>query len=187
MNKLQAIELEEIKESYQGFKVETKEQAAWAMRKIAALESTISENNALAQSEIDRINEWLAGENKSANEAINFFSGLLEQYMRAANKEHDKIKSIKVPKGTFGLRAQQPSFTWEEKLVLEYLKTSNPEMVKRETIVVEKFDKNEVKKIIDSDFTIHNELPVHKETGDIIPGIKIVEQEPKFYVKPILD
>lgn len=165
MNKLQLAEIEEVQEVQQGFRVTDKGNAEWCVRKVQALNVQIAENNALASAEIERVKTWQESENRKAQDDINYFTGLLEQYMREIHEHDSKTRSIKLPHGVIRLKKQQPEFKMDEDKTLKWLKENYPDKVK----VVEDFSKADVKKIV-------------KETGEVWDGLEIIERDFKFEV-----
>ncbi|MCT4593145.1 MAG: host-nuclease inhibitor Gam family protein [Anaeromicrobium sp.] len=167
MNKLQVLEINEFEkvqeEMREGFRVEDKGQVEWCLRKVQALQAEIKDNNTLADQEIMRINKWREDENKKAEDSINFFKGLLEEYMRSVNAEDEKVRSMKLPHGIIRLKKQQPEFKFHEEKTIAWLKENYPDKIK----IVEKFSKTDVKKIV-------------KDTGEVFDGLEIVQRDYKF-------
>ena len=60
-------------EQSQRFAIDTKDQAIWAMKKIAQAKASQNENMEAAQAEIDRVKDWLKKENESIDSTIFFF------------------------------------------------------------------------------------------------------------------
>lgn len=167
MDNLLRYEIEEAEEIIQdnSFHITDKASAEWALRKIRAYKQQIKENEELYNAEIQRLNEWLESVNKKANDNIDYFTALLQEYMIKELEKDPKNRSIKLPSGTVRFRKQQPEWQFDEEKVINWLKNNKPELVK----VIEKFDKNDVKKIV-------------KETGEIVDGVKIESREDKFEV-----
>lgn len=167
MDNLLRYEIEEAEQTIQdnSFHVTDKASAEWALRKIRAYKQQIKENEELYNAEIQRLNEWLESVNKKANDNINYFTALLQEYMIKELEKDPKSRSIKLPSGTVRFRKQQPEWQFEDEKVISWLKSNKPELIR----TIEKYDKNDIKKIV-------------KETGEIIDGIKIENREDKFEV-----
>ena len=129
------------------FTIETKEQVIWALRKIAAIERARKESQLAAQAEMDRIKNWLAEEERRADQAREYLDYLLEDYHRRQLVKNPKAKTIKLPHGELQLRAQQPEFTRDEVALMAWarenrpgfiIKPPLPEPIDRKSVVVGK-------------------------------------------------
>lgn len=159
----------------QKFRIENKDQANWAMRKIAAIERGRSESHAAAQLEIGRIQDWLAGEEKRADQGRVFFDFLLEDYHRRHLVDNPKAKTIKLIHGELQLRAQQPELIKDEKLLLDWADKNRPEFVKREP----KLEWGEFKKVL----KFEKGKAIDQTSGEIVPAITVIERPEKFSIK----
>jgi len=161
------------------FKIETKEQANWAMRKIANIEKDRSETRLAAQSEIERVEAWLENEEKRADQAREYLDFLLEDYHRRLLKENKKAKTIQLLHGVLQLRAQQPEFTKDDERLLTWAKENRPELVVTPPPPEPKLDWAGLKKII----KVVDGKAMDPSTGEIIPGITVIERSEKFNIK----
>lgn len=84
MNELQWLELEEVEEVLnadesssaeikQRFKIDNINSLNWALRKIASINASLAEEEALYQSELNRISTWIGGQRESAARSREFF------------------------------------------------------------------------------------------------------------------
>ena len=176
MDNLQLAEIQEVESiEKEGFKIQDKGQAQWALRKISALQAQIDENKALAEKEIQRVKEWEESENKAHEDSIGYFTALLQEYMLKEKSENPGLKSIKLPHGTIRLRKQQPNYIREDEKLIEWAKKENrTELIN----VKESLKWGELKKEILN----NNGQAVHKETGEVIEHIQIQERPDKFEV-----
>jgi hypothetical protein len=158
----------EEQEQRERFKIETKDQAAWALRKMSRIKAEQDENIQTAQAEIERITSWRDEENGKLERSISFFEGLLYEYFVQLRGDDPKLKTMKLPHGTLKMRAQQPQYEYDESLMLPWAKKNLPEAV----VVKESVAKTPVKKHI-------------KETGEMVPGVQMVERPEKFSVEVI--
>ena len=171
VNLIETIEnfgVPEVPEEKERFKIETKDQAAWALRKMSRIKAEIEENNKVAQAEIERITAWRDEENKKLQRSISFFEGLLHEFFLSQRESDPKLKTIKLPHGTLKMRKQQPQYEYDEAQLLPWAKKNLPEAV----IVKESVEKNHVKKYI-------------QETGEVVPGVTITERPEKFAVEVV--
>ena len=158
----------EEQEQRERCKIETKDQAAWALRKMSRIKAEQDENIQTAQAEIERITSWRDEENGKLERSISFFEGLLYEYFVQLRGDDPKLKTMKLPHGTLKMRAQQPQYEYDESLMLPWAKKNLPEAV----VVKESVAKTPVKKHI-------------KDTGEMVPGVEIVERPERFSVEVI--
>lgn len=176
MNKLQLAEIEEIETIEKGqFKIENKEQATWALRKIKALKTQIKETNELAEIEIERIKIWQENENQSAESSMDYFENLLHDYMLEERALDPKLKTVKLPHGTVRFRKQQPEYKRDEDKLLVWAKESN---LKEYIKIKENLNWSNLKK----DITLVAGNAIHKKTGEVIKHVEIIERKDKFEV-----
>lgn len=178
MNALDLLEIEEIEEKREGFRVADKDSANWAFRKIAALQKQMDENNTIATKEIDRITQWRDKENQTLTDSISFFDGLLSQYF-VTEKVKDKNFKLSTPYGKVTSRKQQPKWEYNERVLLDSLKAiGHTDLIK----VKEESNKTELKKIAKESFTIANGRLI-TDDGEIVEGVLITDQADKITVK----
>ncbi len=159
------------------FSIETTEQAIWALRKIANIERSRNEARQAAQLEVNRIQDWLYGEEKRSDQARAYLDELLEDYHRRQLAENPKLKTIKLPHGELQLRAQQPECLKEDSAVKVWAKENRPELLVPQD---PKLDWSTLKKTLQATET---GLAVDTETGMVVPSVTITERPPKFQIK----
>ena len=160
----------------QKFSIQTKEQANWALRKIAAIERGRQEALAAARAEIARIQAWLTEEEKRADQAREYLDFLLEDYHRRQLAENPKAKTIKLLHGELQLRAQQPEFQRDEAAIKTWAKDNRPEaLIPQEP----KLDWAGLKKHL----VVQGGRAVDPTTGEVVPGIAVIERPEKFSIK----
>lgn len=158
----------EDQEQRERFKIESKDQAAWALRKMARIKAEQKENNRVAQAEIDLIVSWRDEENEKLERSISFFESLLHEFFLQLRESDPKLKTMKLPHGTLKMRAQQPQYEYDEEILLSWAKENLPEAV----VIKESIAKTPVKKHI-------------QETGELVPGVTIIERPEKFAVEVV--
>ena len=161
------------------FRIDTKEQAVWALRKIAGIERSRQEARTAAQVEVGRIQAWLAGEEKRADQARDYLDFLLEDYHRRQLAENPKQKTIKLPHGELQLRTQQPEYHKDDVAVMTWARENRPEFVIQPPQPDPKLDWAGLKKAL----KVVNGQAVDPETGEAVPGLVVTEQLPKFQIK----
>jgi len=168
INALIQEEIQEIErqEGFQeGFKVDNIDGANWCFRKIRALKEQMNETNRIAYEEVNRIETWRKKENENAESTITYFEGLLTEYYRLLKSENPKAK-VSTPYGKISSRKSK-KWNWQNvDETLSYLKENGFNEFIR---VKEEIDKVTLKK------TFKN--GVNTETGELIPGIEVVEKE----------
>ena len=171
VNLIETIEnlgIPEVPEERERFKIESKDQAAWALRKMSRIKAEIEENNRVAQAEIDLIVSWRDEENEKLERSISFFESLLHEFFLQLRESDPKLKTMKLPHGTLKMRAQQPQYEYDEEILLSWAKENLPEAV----VIKESVAKTPVKKHI-------------QETGELVPGVTITERPEKFAVEVV--
>ena len=165
---VESFGIPEDQEQRERFKIESKDQAIWALRKIAQAKANQDENTQAAQAEIERITAWRNEENEKLQRSVSFFESLLHEYFMQLREDDPKLKTVKLPHGSLKMRKQQPDFIYNEDELLEWAKVFMPEVV----VVKETVSKNPVKKHI-------------RETGEMVPGVTITERPEKFSVEVV--
>lgn len=159
----------------EAFQVTDDASANWALRKIKQHQEQQKENNALAESEIEKVNAWLSAENGQAQQSIDYFQSLLAVYALKEREKNPKFKSMKLPNGTVRFRKQQPSFKYDDTKLVEYLeKAEETDLIK----IKKEPNKAEVKKL----FVVLNGKLINPVTGELVEGVTIEEREDKFEV-----
>ena len=171
VNLIETIEnlgIPEAPEEKERFRIETKDQAAWALRKMSRIQAEIEENNRVAQAEIDLIVSWRDEENEKLERSISFFESILHEFFLQLRESDPKLKIMMLPPGTLKMRAQQPQYEYDEEILLSWAKENLPEAV----VIKESVAKTPVKKHI-------------QETGELVPGVTIIERPEKFAVEVV--
>ena len=163
-------------QSTEPFTVKDDKSADWALRKIREHEAHIVEVEAFAEERIHEIQAWAESATKSARNAIEHLTGLLEVYHRQLHAENPQLKTIKLPAGEIQLRKQPPKYLRDDARLLAWLKANRPEFIR----VTEAPDWGAVKKA----FVAHDGLLVDPDTGEVVDGVAVEESaEPAFYVR----
>lgn len=174
MNSLQEF-LDEKEGINEAFEVVNESEANWALRKIKEKQQEIDKNNQLAQSEIDKIEQWESQVRNTLQNDIDYFQGLLAKYAMALKENDPKFKSLKLPNGNLQFRKQQPKWHYDDKELVSSLK----ELGMTDYI---KTEEKPVKKDIKQALTVAGNKVVN-ENGEIVEGIEIEERGESFSVK----
>lgn len=168
MNTLLKNEIDEMDEVMQeevtGFKVDGLDSANWCFRKIRALQEQINSNKSLAADERARIDAWEKKENEAAENSIAYFEAVLTEYYKNLRAEDPKAK-VSTPYGKISSRKSK-KWSYNDKEVIEWAKDSGYKELVR---IKEELDKSTLKKTFKDG--------IDTNTGEIIPGVEIVEEE----------
>lgn len=95
---MEELEEYEVEQRDETFVIKNDEDASFATRKLRDLVSRQMANQAVADKEIKRLESWLQAVNSALDFRVNYYRGLLIDYMR---REREKgRKSINLPYGT---------------------------------------------------------------------------------------
>lgn len=159
----------------EGFTINDENKANWALRKIKQMKDTIEKNNALAQAEIDKIEDWRERENEKSQTSIDYFQSLLAQYALEQRERDPKFKSLNLPNGRIGFRKRQPKWIYDNDKVIETLEKANLSDFIRVTKAPSKAD---IKKA----FEVAGDKVVNPDTGEVLEGITVEQQDDNFSV-----
>lgn len=160
----------------EGFKVDNEQKANWVLRKIKQMQDQIKNNNDLADSEINKIEQWRNEENEKSEQSIEYFQSLLAEYAMKKREENPKFKSLKLPNGRFGFRKRPDKWVYDDEKLLESLKKSEMNDLIR---VKEEVNKRDLRKVLE----VVNGKVLNPETGEFIEGVSIEEQGETFNVR----
>ena len=133
-------------------------------REIEKKSSVILEEIALLEEKIKKNREWLMHETEEIESKKMYFNSLLVQYYREEKEKNPKFK-LSTPYGkVYSKKTKKWNYENEEDLK-EYLGINDPEVLKVKVDI----NKTELKKKYPQG--------INKETGEILPGINIEEQE----------
>lgn len=167
-------------EERERFQITDDKQAAWAMRKLAAIRKRQAEVSGIADLERERIAAWETQQIEALSGDTAYFTGLLVQYARTERDANDR-KSVVLPHGSVKSRAgsrrveivDADAFTvWAQK--------NAPTLVR---VRVEP-DKAAIRAAIPDDvMRATNPLPVDSTTGEVMPGVSITRSEITYTVE----
>lgn len=148
------------------FQVTDDAKAAWAMRKMRAVQVRIDEAARVASAERERIDEWAARVTGPLLEDRAYFEGLLIAY--AVREREQGRKSIDLPHGSVRSRTVAASFEADgTDDFLEWAREHHPEWIR----VKESFDMKAIKDATTVEPTGTLGPVVVTNDGEIIPGL----------------
>lgn len=150
--------------------------ADWAVRKIAEEKAELDRIKALADEQIQRIEEKVAAAEKRFQNGTSFLTGKLAEYFQTVPHKTTKTKhSYRLLSGTLTLKLGGTQLKQNDDALLEYLKTSgNDDMIQ----TVEKPKWGEFKKRLQ----IVGASVVDGTTGEIVEGVEIINRPDTFTV-----
>jgi hypothetical protein len=151
------------------FVVDTDRKASWAMRKLLEHRQAVAEVLAIAQSEIERIQQWAQTEATKHEPSISYFENVLIGYAHRERLRDPKRKSISTPYGKVSSRAGQVKYVIDPDVFLPWAEAEHPEWVK-----IEKSPRlAEVKAATTVEGTESMGEVAMTEHGEIVPGVTI--------------
>ena len=132
---------------------------------IKTLEEKKASNENFARIELEKVQSWLDKENGTLDNKIEYYKGMLIEYYHSQKQSNSKLRTISTPNGSFKVRTTK-KINYDPDRMLAYLKENHQGLV--ETEVVEKYNKTEVKKIIDDN-------GIDKFTGEVLDWVTTEE------------
>lgn len=151
-----------LKEAEQTEQIQSRSYCDLILKEISNLKSQIDQNTYDASVEIEIINRWLEEKNASLKNRIQYYEGLLENYMR-----HNNLKTLDLPNGILKVRKNPDKI--EITNIEAFLRNARPELIR---IIPEEIkpDLNKIKSFI-------------KATGEIPAGVTFIEGTEQFTYK----
>lgn len=178
MNALQINELEDINEltERERFTVKTIDEVNWALRKLAAINAKKAEIERLAAEEVARINYWKDAESGKLEQNALFFEALLHEYAIHQRDDDPGFKKTSTPYGTVKFRKQSPKWNYDDKALVECLKSSGLIDLVR---IKEEPNKVELKKVA----IVRDGKVIDPSSGTIIDGVTVEDQPDAIVVE----
>ncbi|WP_162991182.1 host-nuclease inhibitor Gam family protein [Biomaibacter acetigenes] len=168
------IEDEQQKESW---KIENDSQADWALDKIREAKAEFRRFEMVVNDKIAQLQEALAAEKEKMEREVGFFSGKLAEYFETVPHKKTKTQeTYALPSGKLIKKYKQPKIERDEEKLIAWLEQNGmTELVKIE----KRADWATLKK----DTVIDGERVISKTTGEAIPGVVAIPQNPEFTVE----
>lgn len=153
---------------FDNFVIDTDSKAEWAMGKIAE-----------ARRERERWVTWYNSKIEEINTQTDFETAnlerLLEEYFATVPHKVTKTQeSYKLPSGKLIRKTQNPEFRRDDSAVIAWARENAPEYIK----TVEQLDWASLKGATGI-FDGH----IVTDDGEIVPGVEVIEREPRFVVE----
>lgn len=160
------------------FRVDTPEQAAWAMRKYRVLAQRKAQHEALAAAERERIDAWLTRVNAAVETQMEWFQQHLEFY--AMKQRLAGNKTVELPDGTLKTRSTSPTFEVDKATFLEWAQEAKRDDVLRVSLAP---DLTAIK----GAFIPDGSNAVDPLSGEVVPGLIPVPARTTVKIDPDLD
>ena len=153
----------------EGFSINGDRGAEYALKRIRETQDEVDKFRAYYDEQIAKMQERADGIRA-------FYLAHLERYFNSVPHKTTKTQeTYELPSAKLVLKKQAPEYVREDDKVILFLHdTDNEQFIK----VKESLDWAELKKSVD----VIGEECFLKETGEAVPGISVVEREPKFDV-----
>ena len=161
-------------EERERFIVDDDQKAAWAMRKLRGILAHKAANQAIANEEIARVNDWLASQNASLEKDEQYFTNMLISYARYC-RDHDDRKSIVLPHGKVTSRKGQDKWDIDSEAFLKWAEVNNPQLIRT------KIEPNlsEAKKVLG----VVDGRAIDPTTGEVAAGVSVTPSEISYSVE----
>jgi hypothetical protein len=167
-----------MSEMNEGFRVDTPEKAAWAMRKYRRLAQQANSNSDLAASEMARIDEWVSRVNTPLMSEMEFFAAHLEAY--AVSQRAQGRKSIDLPDGVIKTRSQGAGVIVDKSTFVQWALEA-----KRDDLLRVSYSPN--MDAIKSTTVIDQGNVIDVATGEVIPGAEPQPEKVTVSIAPDLE
>lgn len=158
------------------FIINDESKADWALKKIAEADNEIEKLERFAEAQMRQIETWLAKQTDKHLQTKEYMQSLLGEYVNMKREEDSKFKSITLPSGNVGLRANQKKWIYKDEVVLKALEQAKlDDFIKTE----KKLNKQQIKKA----FEVSDDKVINPDTGEVIEGIEIVGQGESLNVR----
>lgn len=161
----------------EGFVVDDDQKAEWALAKIREHRTEAERIGAACTAEIERYEQIRQGAIDKAAKDSGYLESLLFAYFgQVPHKATKTQETYKLPSGTLKQKSREPEYKRDEAALLKWL-TEQGMAGLIETKTAPKWA--ELKKGI----AINGEQAIYTETGEVIPGVKVIERDPVFSVE----
>jgi phage host-nuclease inhibitor protein Gam len=170
----------EAPEEQQDWRIENDAAADWAIEKIKFYRAELERKRQLAEEKKKQIDAWLKSEQEKAERQIAFFEQKLYEYFMSLDpsllqKSKTQVK-YELFSGTLKLKKQNLTIERDNETLLKWLEQSGLTdyiKIKKEPNWIE----------LKKNMEISGNRAVYKNTGEVIPGIKVELQPDKFIVE----
>lgn len=159
----------------EGFRIDTPEKAAWAMRKYRLLAQRLQQKQDMARREHDRIEAWVQQSASPVLSQMEFYEQHLTAY--AIGERRQGIKSLDFPDGTVKTRATGPTFDVDKSVFIQWAEEEKRDDVVRVTLAPNLA-------AIKESFVVDGGRVVDPVTGEVVPGLMPVPESVSVKFEP---
>ena len=167
-----------VSEMNEGFRIDTDEKAAWAMRKYRQLAQKAQRHEVLASSERSRIDDWLVRVNSTISGEMEFFANHLEAY--AIGQRMAGQKSVELPDGCLKTRSHSAGVTVDKSTFVQWAVEA-----KREDLLRVTYSPN--MDAIKSTTVVDHGNVIDVASGEILAGVEPTLEKINVSIVPDLD
>lgn len=161
----------------EGFAIDSDQKAEWALRKIREHKADASRMAMVCDAEIERYGQIKKDAAEKCERNCSYLESLLYDYFSTVPHKATKTQEFyKLPTGVLKKKIREPEYVRADAEILAWL---NEQGMKDYIEVKPSLKWADLKKVI----AANGETAVYPETGEIIPGVKVVEREPVFTVE----
>ena len=161
----------------EGFVVDSDQKAEWALRKIREHKADANRMAMVCNAEIERYERIRKeAEDKCTRDCAYLESLLYAYFATVPHKSTKTQESYKLPTGVLKKKIREPEYVRADADILAWL---NEQGMSDYIEVKPSLKWGELKKVI----TANGEAAIYPKTGEIVPGVKIVERDPVFVVE----
>jgi hypothetical protein len=160
------------------FRVDTPEQAAWAMRKYRVLAQRKARTTGMAKAERDRIDAWEQRVNAGVEAQMEWLAGHLEVF--AMRERLAGRKTVDLPDGVIKTRQSGPSFEVDKSVFVEWALESKRDDVLRVSYAPDMAG-------IKSAFVADSGLAIDPVSSEVVPGLLPVPERVSIVIDPDLE
>jgi hypothetical protein len=165
----------------QGWEITDDNKAEWAMKQYLKAQKEYNRIRALAAAEIEATKEWEARETASDINNMTFFALKLEAYYRKLREADPDMKQ------TYTLRSGKIAIRHTP---VNYERVDNDALINwavnsAEDLIMKEVRWGALKERLnqEDDYMVVGDSIVEKKTGEVIPGLKVIPRQERFYVK----
>lgn len=166
-----------MSEVSEGFRIDTPEQAAWAMRKYRRFAQKRAQYRALADAERQRIEAWEQRVTASVDSQMEFFAAHLEGY--AIRERAAGSKTIEFPDGAIKTRQSGPGLDIDKAVFIEWATDAKRDDLVRVTLAP---DMTAIKSAV----VVDGAQVLDPASGEIIPGLAPIPERVSVKIEPDL-
>lgn len=153
------------------FTIQDDRSAEWALQKIREAKADTERWKAFYAEQLEKIE-------RQNDDTVAYFSALLEAFFDTVPHKVTKTQeAYKLPGGKLVRKAQQPAYEKDPEVLLAWAESTCPEAVKIKKEAAWEVVKRRIACVG------QDGVAIDEETGEIIPGVRIIPREPVFQVQ----